>query len=104
MVSEIVKKFNIKLVVGKNTSDYVDLTKRFRFPFIFCDINLDYRREGFDILKIHKKRRLKSKIIAFTSSNISPELTKDLGFDFFLDKKPENLINFVKNNLMGTID
>lgn len=104
LVTDIVERFNIKLVVGHNTSDYVDLTKRFRFQCILCDINLDYKREGFDIVKIHKKRRLKSKIVAFTSSDVSPDLTKTLGFDFFLDKKPENFVNFLKKNLLGILD
>lgn len=97
LVTEVAKKFNLKLEVGSNTSDYLDLTKRFRFKFIFCDINLDYKKEGFDILKIHRKRKLKSKIIAFSSSYTPKELKSNSSFDFILEKKAEKLIDFVKS-------
>lgn len=73
----------------------MNLTKNNRYKYIFCDINLDYAEEGFDIVKIHKKRRLKSKIIAFTSSDFNPELIKAKGFDFFLDKKFNHVSEFM---------
>ena len=104
LVTDIVAKYNIQLIVGHNTTEYINLTKRFRFKYVLCDINLDYKREGFDIVKIHKKRRLKSKIVAFTSSDVSPDVTMTLGFDFYLEKKPENFINFLKKNLLGILD
>ncbi len=85
------------MVVGSNTSDYLTLTKSNRFKYVFCDINLDYNKEGFDIVKLHKKRKLKSKIVAFTSSNISQELINKHGFDFFLEKKMDHLSTFLKN-------
>lgn len=83
------------------------MTKKYRFPhisYIFCDINLDYIKEGFDIVKLHKKRKLKSKIIAFTAENYSKELIQNLGFDDFLNKDFSNVDLFFKNKVFRSID
>ena len=93
---EITSNYNIKLIVGQNTSDYKRLTKKYRFPYIFCDISLDYAEEGFDIVKIHKKRKTKSKIIAFTSGDFSSDFIENEGFDYLINKKASNLIKFVE--------
>ena len=98
-VTEITNRYNINLEIASNTADYLKLTKKYRFKIILCDISLDYKDEGFDIAKLHKKRRLKAKIVAFTSGNYSKELIKNSGFDFYLDKSSSDLIQFFKQQI-----
>ena len=96
-VTKIAEKYKIKVEIGHNTEDYLNLTKRFRFSCVLCDLALDYKDEGLDIVKLHKKRKLKSKIVAFTSRKIEPDIIKSLGFDSYIDKNSNTLNDFIKN-------
>jgi DNA-binding response OmpR family regulator len=94
------ERHNIKIIIGHNTSDYLLLTKKYRFDYIFCDINLDYEFEGVDIVKMHKKRNLKRKIVAFTSGNFTDEMIFKLGFDFYLNKNIESVELFIRKRMI----
>ena len=94
LAKDLAKRFNISLTLGRNTSDYLLLTKNRKYDFILCDLNLDYDFEGFDIIKFHKKSKNKSKIIAFSSENISPEIFLSNGFDDVLQKQFNHIYSF----------
>ena len=101
IVTKIAISFNVKVEIGRNTADYIKLTKKFRFNCILCDIALDYTDEGFDIVKLHKKKKSKTKIIAFTSRKIEPERIKAYGFDSYLEKNSVQVTEFVKKLSMS---
>ena len=95
-VKKVAEKYQVKIEIGRNTADYLNLTKKYRFAYVLCDLSLEYTKEGFDILKIHKKRKLKSKIIAFTSENLEPDVIQSIGFDLYINKNSNNLVKFVE--------
>ena len=96
-VTKIAEIYKIKVEIGHKTEDYLNFTKMFRFSCVLCDLALDYKDEGLDIVKLHKKRKLKSKIVAFTSRKIEPDIIKSLGFDSYIDKNSNTLNDFIKN-------
>ena len=66
------------------------------FPYILCDINLDYEKEGMDIIRIHGKMNRKGRIIAFSSEIYSIEELESIGFDCFLTKNADSLEMFLE--------
>lgn len=100
-IRAIVSRYNnITLEIGHNTADYLELIKKHQFKIVLCDISLDYKDEGFNIVKLHKKMHLKSKIVAFTSGKYQSDLIDKLGFDCYLDKSSANIIDFFDKNFI----
>jgi CheY-like chemotaxis protein len=96
LIKKLSNDFNLDLDVGNNKTDFLNLINKKTYDIIICDIDLDYKFEGLDILEIFKKSNLKGKIYAFTSSAHNSEFFLEKGFHGFIEKSLKTTMSFFR--------
>lgn len=102
---DLTKKFVFTIKFAKNTHEFIHFIENYKFRFIICDLNLDYKLEGLFIaqlfFELKKTQHLTSKIINLASeSNDHKDLVKN-SFDFPLKKNYPTIYNFLHQNFLN---
>ena len=98
----LTKKFNLTIKYAKNTQEFIELSKKYNFSIILCDLNLDYKFEGFFIARLFSSlklmRHLDSKVLLFSSQTLTNDELLKFSFDGSLDKNFHSIYNFLEVN------
>ena len=98
----LTKKFDLKIKFVKNTFEFMDAAQKFDFKYILCDLDLDYKLEGYFIARIHtnlrKYKNKDSKMILFTSDDSKNSDMVQKEFDYALKKEFYSIYEFLLEN------
>ncbi len=95
----LTKKFDLKIKFVKNTFEFMDSIQKFNFKYILCDLDLDYKLEGYFIARIYANyRKYKNKdgqMILFTSDDSKVVDMVQKEFDYSLTKEFYSIYEFL---------
>ena len=100
MINILNNEFNFEIDVGHSIFDFLQFIKDSQYDIILCDLNLEYKMEGLDILKSFKNfhtRRLDSKIYAYTNNTNEEKFFLDKGFNGVIRKNLNELKQLFTN-------
>ena len=102
LFSVLTKKFDIKIKYAKNSYDFMTLARDHHFKYVLCDLNLDYKYEGYFISRIYSNIRKvnheNGKILLFSAERETKEEFLIHGFDGSLDKNFLAIYEFLLHN------
>lgn len=101
VASKLLEKYKFKITSVNSGKECIEITKKDKFDLIFLD-HMMPGLDGIETIKILKKLKIKSKIIAMTANAVTENETMYLneGFDAYISK-PINIKNL--NKLIKTI-
>ena len=97
----LTKKFDMQVKYVTNTTEFVELVKKYDFKNIICDVDLSYKFEGIFISNLYnnikKIRNIDGKMYLL-SDRIVPNIDGKFNFDGILPKKFQEIYDFLIQN------